>query len=121
VALPVSFRFSARVRARVSIRKWKSLAVRAKYHPGKLAKQLKLHPRTFQRLCRKELHQTGEQWLNDLRLAEAMKLAKIGTKTQEIAKAVGCKSVTNFCLRFKIFYGKSVRQFRRKRISVAQR
>ena len=112
VALRVPFRFSARVRARVDIRKWKSFAVRANYHPGKLAKQLKLHPRTFQRLCRKEFHRTGEQWLNELRLAKAMRLAKRGTKTQDIAKAVGCKSVTNFCLRFKTFYGKSVGKFR---------
>ena len=94
-------------------RRWKLLAVRARYQPSRLARLKHCRLWTLQRFFKAKFGLTPKQWLTAVRMEEAQRLAAAGTQTRMIAQILRYKSVTQFCREFRRLHGRTTAAFRR--------
>lgn len=87
------------------IQDWESLAQKAGYRPGELAKICEISLRTLERFFQRKYNLTVGQWLKELRLARAYDGLKEGKQVKAVAFDFGYKQVSHFSREFKAFYG----------------
>lgn len=79
---------------------WPELAAQVHYQAPMLAKYWNVSQRTLERQFRKQLNKTPQTNLDNIRQAEAEKLARDGMRTKEIAIKLDYKQASHFCRQF---------------------
>src|SRR5262245_29956044 len=106
---------SARREPKVSLaggEDWDQLARNAIYRASQLAKLCNVSLRSLERFFRKTLNTAPQRWLNKLRDMEAARMALKGSRTKEIAHALGYAQPSYLCRVFKSNHGVSIRHYK---------
>jgi AraC-like DNA-binding protein len=90
---------------------WESLASRAQYRAGDLARLLGVSLRTLQRYFRAKYNCTVSDWLRELRLESARLRLPLSGSVKEVAFDLGYKQPSHFTRDFKQRFGVSPRTF----------
>ena len=93
------------------IQDWESLARKADFNAGKLAKLCQVSPRQLERFFAKKVHQTPGQWLRRLQCWMATELVARGYTTKEVAVELKFSNASHFCREFKKNFGASPMKF----------
>ena len=101
-----------------SVEEWGALAKQARYDPVHLARLLNVCPRQLNRYTHKLFNNSLQEWLDELRLADA---AAMLLQSDELIKAIaydlGFKDVSHFSHKFKARYGVSPKAHKDRKTS----
>ena len=84
---------------------WEHLARRAQFHAPRLAKLASVSSKTLERFFKRQFRTTPQKWLDQLRQANAERMALRGARTKEIAFQLGYRQPSHFCRKFKQSHG----------------
>ncbi len=91
---------------------WIDLARASGYTTADLAGRTGVSPRTLRRHFIHSFRRPPQEWIDELRLWDAAKLACEGHQIKEIAWILKFKSVSHFCRRFKQYHGCTPSEFK---------
>jgi len=91
---------------------WLALATKADFQARTLAGLCNVSLRQLERYCRTNFLLAPQEWLNQMRLDEALMLLDKGFSVKETAYKLGFKQTSHFCRLFKQKYRATPRLFR---------
>ena len=89
-------------RAALSSMALEQMAITAHYNSKELAALCQLSARHLQREFRRQLNQTPQKWLDELRIKAAAQLLLGGMPVKRVAIELGFKQISHFCRQFKL-------------------
>lgn len=99
---------------------WLTVASKAGFQARLVAASCNVSLRQLERYCRNAFQLPPQEWLNQMRLDQAVVLLDKGLSVKETAHRLGFKQSSHFCRMFKQKYRATPRHFVRVRSNVLQ-
>jgi AraC-like DNA-binding protein len=96
------------------VEQWSQIAKQSAYNSRLLASSLNICPRQLQRHTRQLFNKSPQQWLDDMRLEDAILMLQNDSLIKKVAFELGFKTVSHFSNKFKARYGMSPKEFKHK-------
>jgi AraC-like DNA-binding protein len=94
-----------------SVKNWLSAARSSKYSSQRLAKKVRVSSSQLRRYFTATFFQTPQEWLDQIRLFDAMRLLASGITIKEATFSLGYFDSAHFCHHFKRFHGCTPNEF----------